>query len=329
MQKSLTSHRVLVLDVFGTLINVEQGIKSALSTYPPLSDTQKDTSNRQWSPNDALLAFASVEKDLSAQFPTMSYTDLLALAHRTLCRRVSGISDDTSQGNGNDPFEGEKTDAGAGPSTSATTEEVLAGKGGEMKSAKGTSAQEDDEHTAFAKHVLASPPFPDAQDGLRRLARHFQLVVLSNVDKSGWKQMEEMLCSPEPSAPPLTASSTAINASSSSPFSIVLHAQDQLSSAGNTDSVSRTVVNDVLKTIHSTIDMTPDQVIVVSHSFVPASVQVRSVWIEREGSVLGVRGFGGCESNGSEEGKKTSTWHFSTLSELADAVEGEIDMGKV
>jgi 2-haloacid dehalogenase len=40
----------------------------------------------------------------------------------------------------------------------------------------------DDERLALADSVGGWPPFPDTVEGLQTLARHFQLVILSNVD---------------------------------------------------------------------------------------------------------------------------------------------------
>jgi len=41
---------------------------------------------------------------------------------------------------------------------------------------------DDDERLALADSVGDWPPFPDTVDGLRALARHYELVILSNID---------------------------------------------------------------------------------------------------------------------------------------------------
>lgn len=58
---------------------------------------------------------------------------------------------------------------------------ALRGLGGEL----GISVN-DDEARVFAESVPAWPAFPDSPDALRRLAGHYKLIILSNVDRESF-----------------------------------------------------------------------------------------------------------------------------------------------
>ncbi|EDR07982.1 uncharacterized protein LACBIDRAFT_327188 [Laccaria bicolor S238N-H82] len=69
----LTDHKVLIFDVYGTLVDWESGLYDALQ--PLLSQFP---ASRHWSRKEALTTFISVEGDLQAQYPDMLYSQLLA-----------------------------------------------------------------------------------------------------------------------------------------------------------------------------------------------------------------------------------------------------------
>src|SRR5687767_706603 len=83
MSKKLTDQKILIFDVYATLIDWETGLLLALE---PL--LKQFPSCIRWSKADALTAFASVERDLEAQNPGMLYSDLLERIHEVLEERL-------------------------------------------------------------------------------------------------------------------------------------------------------------------------------------------------------------------------------------------------
>ncbi|KAL5526787.1 hypothetical protein ACEPAF_8512 [Sanghuangporus sanghuang] len=83
--KTLHQYDALIFDVYGTLIDWETGIYTALK--PVLERASSSFSRR-----DALLAFFSVEKDVQVQHPTMPYNELLAAVHSTFATRIGTAS---------------------------------------------------------------------------------------------------------------------------------------------------------------------------------------------------------------------------------------------
>ncbi|KAI9456256.1 HAD-like protein [Lactarius psammicola] len=80
MSESLSQFKALIFDVYGTLVNWESGILTALS--PLLTNP-----GQEWSKSDILHAFSAVESDLQVKNPTALYSDILAEAYEELSRR--------------------------------------------------------------------------------------------------------------------------------------------------------------------------------------------------------------------------------------------------
>ncbi|KAH8983701.1 HAD-like protein [Lactarius hatsudake] len=80
MSESLSQFKALIFDVYGTLVNWESGILTALS--PLLTNL-----GQEWSKSDILFAFSTVESDLQVKSPTALYFDILAAVYDELSRR--------------------------------------------------------------------------------------------------------------------------------------------------------------------------------------------------------------------------------------------------
>ena len=135
----LTDFKVLTFDCYGTLIDWESGIFTALQ--PLLSKAATPSARRAAPPLDrkaALEVFARHESAQQAETPGMVYPDLLAEVHRRLADEL-------------------------GLPASA------------------------EEHRRFGASVPAWPEFADSAASLQYLKRHYQLVILSNVDRESFK----------------------------------------------------------------------------------------------------------------------------------------------
>jgi 2-haloacid dehalogenase len=133
----LSDFAVLSFDCYGTLIDWESGIHTALA--PLLSRANTGLSR------DAVLeAFAGFESRQQALTPAMTYVDVLAEVHGQLAA-AWGVSRDT------------------------------------------------DEDARFGRSVGDWPPFPDTVEALRYLKQHFQLVILSNVDRTSFQATNQRL----------------------------------------------------------------------------------------------------------------------------------------
>jgi 2-haloalkanoic acid dehalogenase type II len=87
----LTDFRVLTFDCYGTLIDWESGIFTALR---PLLDTRGHAINR----DEALETFARHESAQQAETPAMVYSELLVEVHRRLAREWGvGVDEDMHQ----------------------------------------------------------------------------------------------------------------------------------------------------------------------------------------------------------------------------------------
>ncbi|KAF8267850.1 HAD-like protein [Lactarius quietus] len=86
MSESLSQFKALIFDVYGTLVDWETGILTALS--PILT-----TPGQEWSKSDALLAFSAVESDLQTKNPAALYSDILAAAYDEISRRSTQHAD--------------------------------------------------------------------------------------------------------------------------------------------------------------------------------------------------------------------------------------------
>ena len=126
----LHDFRALTFDCYGTLIDWESGLYSALQ---PLLRAAGGSPGRA----EVLAQFAAHESAQQAATPAMLYPELLAQVHRQLARDWD-----------------------------VSLEEAA--------------------HVAFGRSVPEWPAFPDSAASLQYLKRHYQLVILSNVDRASF-----------------------------------------------------------------------------------------------------------------------------------------------
>lgn len=144
----------------------------------------------------------------------------------------------------------------------------------------------------FGQSVAQWPAFPDTVDALRRLSKHYKLVVLSNVDRESFRGSN---------AGPLGGVQ----------FDRIITAQDVGSYKPDLRNFEY-----MLKAAKSEFNVEKDQVLQTAqsqfHDHHPAKqMGIKSVWIERRGTM----------GNRQEE---IYDWKFVTLGEMADAVEQEL-----
>jgi 2-haloalkanoic acid dehalogenase type II len=137
----LSDFRVLTFDCYGTLIDWESGIYTALQ---PLLQKAAQSTRQILSRDAALETFARHESAQEAATPAMLYTDLLATVHRRLARDWN-----------------------------VTVAEA--------------------EHARFGASVPDWPAFLDSPAALAYLKQHYQLVILSNVDRESFKGSDRRL----------------------------------------------------------------------------------------------------------------------------------------
>ena len=131
----LSDFRVLTFDCYGTLIDWESGIYTALQ---PLLQKAVQNTGQTMSRDAALETFAQHESAQEAETPAMIYSDLLATVHRRLAHAWSLTIDDA-------------------------------------------------DHARFGASVPDWPAFPDSSEALAYLKQHYQLIILSNVDRESFK----------------------------------------------------------------------------------------------------------------------------------------------
>jgi FMN phosphatase YigB (HAD superfamily) len=187
-----------------------------------------------------------------------------------------------------------------------------------------------EEGNAFARSLAEWPPFPDtveALNGLKRLG--YKLVILSNVDDASIKGMTLPRLDPESYLMPTRLSTggappgkKSTKKTGSDPlFTLVLTAQ-QLGAY----KPDPRVLSSALEIIHSRLGVAKEDVLMVAqslfHDHVPAkSLGLGSVWIDREGSEMGLDV---AEGERNEDGKgRIWDWRFRTLREMVASVEEE------
>ncbi|KAI0902509.1 haloacid dehalogenase [Annulohypoxylon nitens] len=148
------------------------------------------------------------------------------------------------------------------------------------------------ESREFGDSVGHWPAFPDTVDALRRLSKHYKLVVLSNVDRESFSQTN---------AGPLQGV----------PFDLILTAQD----IGSYKPDPRNFAY-MLSKVKEEFGVEKEQVLQTAqsqfHDHHPAKeAGIRSCWIVRPGACMGNRE------------KEVFDWRFDTLGAMADAVEAE------
>lgn len=151
------------------------------------------------------------------------------------------------------------------------------------------------ESQTFGHSIGTWPAFPDTVDALRRLSKHYKLVILSNVDRESFR---------------------ASNAGSLGgvQFDKIITAQDVGSYKPDLRNFEY-----MLKSVKEEFGVEKGEVLQTAqsqfHDHHPArEMGIKSVWIER----------GGTMGNDEEE---VYDWKFETLGDMADAVEREFEGG--
>jgi FMN phosphatase YigB (HAD superfamily) len=295
----LTSHKVLVFDVYGTLVDWESGIYNSLKPLFP-----KDTPREE-----VLERYAAAELDLQMKDPSVAYSKILRLAWV----RLSGQANMSLAPGG--PAAVTEEREGFGASSLAVTQQ-------DLDLASSTPLTSDAER--FGASIPTWQPFEDTVQALHRLKEHFALVVLSNVDNTSFDGTHELLKSKTHEA----RTSRYLTETPDSPFSLILTAQ-QLNAYKPDSRVLETALQQVSSAPRSLLPhpsppwaVEAREVLVVANSLMhdiePANLRnLNSVWVSRhEKNVIGTK----------PDLKERSvwTWRFETLGDLADAVDQEV-----
>lgn len=150
-----------------------------------------------------------------------------------------------------------------------------------------------DQSREFGASVGRWPAFPDSVDALRRLSKHYKLVILSNVDRGSFSKTN---------AGPLEGL----------PFDLVITAQDVGSYKPDLRNFEY-----MLREVGAKFGVQRDQVIQTAqsqfHDHHPArKMGLKSSWIVRPGASMG------------NQAEEIYDWKFDTLGDMADAVETEV-----
>ncbi|KAE8309671.1 HAD-like domain-containing protein [Aspergillus transmontanensis] len=150
-----------------------------------------------------------------------------------------------------------------------------------------------EESNRFGESVGQWPAFPDTVEALKRLSKHYKLVVLSNVDRESFQK-------------------TNAGSLQGFPFDLVITAQDVGSYKPNVANFEY-----MLKAVKEQFGVEAEQVLQTAqsqfHDHHPAKkMGLRSSWIERPGALMG-----NLEDT-------VYDWKFDTLGDMADAVEREL-----
>ncbi|RAH43081.1 putative haloalkanoic acid dehalogenase [Aspergillus brunneoviolaceus CBS 621.78] len=148
-----------------------------------------------------------------------------------------------------------------------------------------------DESIRFGESVGNWPAFPDTVDALKRLSKHYKLVVLSNVDRESFAK-------------------TNAGSLQGFEFDLIITAQDVGSYKPDLKNFEH-----MLHAVKEKFGVEKSQVLQTAqsqfHDHYPArKAGIKSVWIERPGATMG----------NMEE--TIFDWKFDTLGEMADAVDG-------
>ncbi|KAA8643612.1 hypothetical protein EYZ11_006959 [Aspergillus tanneri] len=231
----LSDYRLLCFDVYGTLIDWENGVLEAFK--PTLTKN-----GAQFSREHILHVYHELERTQQAATPDLPYSKLLAAVHPQMTARL------------------------------------------------GLSPPSEEESHVFGTSVGKWPAFPDTVDALKRLRKHYKLVVLSNVDRESFEK-------------------TAAGSLQGVKFDLVITAQD----VGSYKPSLRNFQH-MLQAVKAEFSVNATEVLQTAqsqfHDHHPArKMGIKSVWIERPGAVMG---------NLSES---VFDWKFDTLGDMADAVE--------
>ncbi|KAE8381565.1 HAD-like domain-containing protein [Aspergillus bertholletiae] len=132
----------------------------------------------------------------------------------------------------------------------------------------GLSAPTSEESKAFGDSVGHWPAFPDTVDALKRLSKHYKLVVLSNVDRASFAK-------------------TNAGSLQGFPFDLIITAQDIGSYKPDLNNFRH-----MLAAVQERFGIEPSQVLQTAqsqfHDHHPArTVGIKSVWIVRPGAIMG------------------------------------------
>ncbi|RSM10153.1 hypothetical protein CDV31_007336 [Fusarium ambrosium] len=151
----------------------------------------------------------------------------------------------------------------------------------------------DEQDKAFGDSIGTWPAFPDTVEALRRLGKHYKLVVLSNVDRESFSGSN---------SGPLQGV----------PFDLIITAQD----VGSYKPDPRNFEY-MLREAESKFGIPKAQVLQTAQSQFHDHKQaqkmgIKSSWIERPGAVMGNRE------------NPVYDWRFDTLGDMADALDKEL-----
>lgn len=157
----------------------------------------------------------------------------------------------------------------------------------------GFPATSDEQNTAFGTSIGSWPAFPDTADALRRLGRHYKLVVLSNVDRESFAASN-------------SGSMEGVK------FDLILTAQDIGSYKPDLRNFEY-----MLREVEDKLGISKERVLVTAqsqfHDHHPAKkLGLKSVWIERSGGPV------------ENKAREMHDWKFDTLGQMADALEQEL-----
>lgn len=156
----------------------------------------------------------------------------------------------------------------------------------------GLEAPSSQESEAFGQSVGQWPAFPDTVEALKRLSKHYKLVVLSNVDRESFKASN---------ADPMEGFQ----------FDKIITAQDVGSykpDPRNFEYMLEAVKSDFAVEKNEVLQTAQSQF----HDHHPArAMGIKSAWIERRGTMGNLQ-------------EAIYDWKFVTLGEMADAVEKEV-----
>ncbi|KAF6811704.1 haloalkanoic acid [Colletotrichum sojae] len=236
---SLKDFKVLTFDVYGTLIDWEGGMLSALQ---PLLEANNRT---DFTRKHLLEVYHELEAAQQKITPDLPYSQLLATIHPQIATKL-GL---------------------AAPTTEASK--------------------------AFGDSVGRWPAFPDTVDALRRLGKHYKLVVLSNVDRESFAGTN---------SGPLEGVK----------FDLIVTAQDVGSYKPDQKNFQC-----MLRKVQEEFGVEKDGVLQTAqsqfHDHHPAKeAGIKSCWIVRPGAVMGNRE------------REVYDWKFDTLRLMADALEKEL-----
>ncbi|KAH7063859.1 HAD-like domain-containing protein [Paraphoma chrysanthemicola] len=237
----LTDFKLLSFDVYGTLIDWERGVVTALE--PAL----KKSGKTDLDPNSILKVVHAVEAPEQSSNPGQKYSELLTAIHPKLCKEL-GLQEPTKQ-----------------------------------------------ESETFGASVKDWRAFPDSVEALKRLKKHYKLVVLSNVDNSSF-----------------LANRQASTGLQDFQFDAIYTAEmigSYKPSLKNFEYMLKRVKEDFGVEKHEVLQTAQSQF----HDHHPAKeMEITSSWIYRPGAIMGNR--------------EDPVWNFKfdTLGEMADAVEKEL-----